>query len=65
MSNASNNHFDHISEIKIPKIISFYNYKGGNISKTGSKKFDHRFKKVPITRNIENHIPNERRDQVH
>ena len=58
MLKASNNHFDDISKIKIPKIRAFCNLKGANIAKKLGKIFSASFLEHKT-------YTNERGDQTH
>ena len=52
MLKASNNHFDNISKIKIPKIIPFCNSKSAKIAKKVENYFQRQFWKVRHAQNI-------------
>ena len=56
MLNASNNRFGHISKSKILKNRPFYNLVGAKITKKGLKSFQHRFWRVPHSRNMKKYM---------
>ena len=65
MLKESNNHFDNISKIKVPKKSPFVIQKVQKSLKKVFKKIQRQFWKVQHAQNITKITPNERRDQTH
>ena len=65
MLKESNNHFDNISKIKVPKKSPFVIQKVQKSLKKVEKYFQRQFWKIGHAKNIIKITPNERKDQTH